>query len=393
MSFCYNLRSLLLEGPMFIRVLLVLGLALSTAVNAAETSPFQIIQSDEGLRLRLGESLHFKSGSPSLEDDAAPLLKQVSAYIKGQKFSRLRVEGHTDSTGFSKNSKSDINNNWVLSAARAGSVVDALAQDGLSAAKMYAVGMGSTKPLANNSSAAGRAKNRRIEIVLEPLPVAQPDPKAAILERLSKARPDLSFGEVTKTAVPDLYQVDFNQGGMIYSTATGEFFVVGEIYQVGDKGIVNLTEKAREGERRKLIASIDAKDTISFSPAGKPKAQIFVFTDVDCPYCRLLHKEVPKLNDMGIEVSYLAYPRQGPDSPVATKMVSAWCSKDRKAAFNTLKAGGDLPVITCPNPVAQEFELGQKVGVNGTPAILLTNGELIPGYMNAEQLASRLGIK
>ena len=72
------------------------------------------------------------------------------------------------------------------------------------------------------------------------------------------------------------------------------------------------------------------------------------------------------------------------------KAVSVWCSKDRAQALTKAKNGEELPAENCDNPVAAHFEIGQKVGVTGTPAILTADGELMPGYLPAKQLAQRL---
>ena len=101
---------------------------------------------------------------------------------------------------------------------------------------------------------------------------------------------------------------------------------------------------------------------------------------------------MPKLNEMGIEVRYLAYPRAGVGSQSYQKIVSAWCSADRNTAITRLKARQTIPTLTCPNPVASQLDLGREVGVTGTPAIVLEDGRLLPGYMPAEQLAEALGI-
>ena len=130
-----------------------------------------------------------------------------------------------------------------------------------------------------------------------------------------------------------------------------------------------------------------------FAATGKRKATISVFTDVDCDYCRKLHLEVPELNAMGVEVRYLAYPRAGVGSESYRKIVSAWCATDPNTALTALKAGKTITDNQCSdNPVADQYQLGQQMGISGTPAILLEDGRLLPGYMPAAQLAESIGI-
>src|SRR5690606_13034670 len=123
-----------------------------------------------------------------------------------------------------------------------------------------------------------------------------------------------------------------------------------------------------------------------FAPE-KPKSHITVFTDTDCGYCQKLHSEVPELNRQGIEVRYLAFPRQGPGSHGYNTLVSVWCAKDPKLAMNQAKSRQEIPAASCENPVLEQFELGQLIGVNGTPSIVLANGRMIPGYQPAAELA------
>jgi thiol:disulfide interchange protein DsbC len=132
---------------------------------------------------------------------------------------------------------------------------------------------------------------------------------------------------------------------------------------------------------------------VIFPATGTRKAVINVFTDVDCGFCQKLHQEVPELNRMGVEVRYLAYPRAGVGSPSYAKIVSAWCSQDRNLAITRLKAGESIPDATCENPVADQFELGQSIGVTGTPAIVLEDGTMVPGYQPAAQLAAIAGVE
>ncbi|NNC55525.1 MAG: DsbC family protein, partial [Pseudomonadales bacterium] len=121
---------------------------------------------------------------------------------------------------------------------------------------------------------------------------------------------------------------------------------------------------------------------------------IYVFTDVDCYYCQKLHREVGQLNDLGVEVRYLAYPRAGVNSPVHKKLASAWCAKDPRDALTKLKAGEDIPENECAkNPIASQFHLGNRLGVSGTPAIFSESGKQLGGYVPADGIAERLGLK
>jgi thiol:disulfide interchange protein DsbC len=137
------------------------------------------------------------------------------------------------------------------------------------------------------------------------------------------------------------------------------------------------------------MTQVNEQESIAFG-AEKPRHTITVFTDIDCGYCRKLHSEMDQYASYGIKVNYLLFPRNGITSPGYSKAVSVWCSKDRAEALTKAKNGEELQAENCDNPVAGHFELGQKIGVTGTPAILTADGVLMPGYLPAKQLAQRL---
>lgn len=221
---------------------------------------------------------------------------------------------------------------------------------------------------------------------------------SAPLETVRSAleRPELGLAVETVEAsdIPGLYAVQFANGPVVYATADGSHFIIGDLHEVTADGFVNVTEKRRDDKRVKLIAGVDEKDMIVFSPEGETRAHVNVFTDVTCFYCQKLHREVPQLNAMGIEVRYLAYPRGGPGSEGHRKLVTAWCAEDRQDVLTKLKAKQSVPQQSCENnPVDEQFSLGRQAGVTGTPAIVTAEGQLIPGYQPADQLAATLGLK
>ncbi|WP_188150384.1 DsbC family protein [Teredinibacter waterburyi] len=218
--------------------------------------------------------------------------------------------------------------------------------------------------------------------------------KGKIINALMTLNPELKISSVQATSVDGIYQVSIGSGGVIHMDATGTFFFEGDLKRVEGKSVVNVTEEARTPMRAELLATSQRDEQIIFSPEGEVKASIAVFTDADCGFCQKLHKEVPALNAMGIEVRYLAYPRAGIDSPSYRKVASAWCSDNPQDALTKIKNRQNIPENVCEgNPVASQYSLGQKAGVTGTPSIILDSGEMIPGYMPADTLAARLGVK
>lgn len=212
-----------------------------------------------------------------------------------------------------------------------------------------------------------------------------------LMQQLRRALPDLPIESVTKTPLANFYAIELRGGQTLYGSADGKYLFSGDMYQLGDQ-VVNLAEARRMVKRQQLMAAEPLDNMVVFSPAGETKAHISVFTDVDCGYCRKLHQEMADINALGIEVRYLAYPRAGLGTPTHAKIVSAWCAENPNEAMTALKSGLNIPMADCDNPIASQYELGQKVGVTGTPAIVTEDGRLLPGYMPAAQLAEAIGL-
>lgn len=230
--------------------------------------------------------------------------------------------------------------------------------------------------------------------LIVPLARAAGEPAADIAARIEQARPDLKVASVKPSVATGLYEVHLEAGPVLYATADGDFFVLGDLFAVNIDGLTNLSELQRDLERKELIATVKPEDMIIFSPEGAVKSSITVFTDVDCYYCQKLHQEVPAMNKAGIEVRYLAYPRAGVGSESYRKIASAWCSDNRQQAITLLKSRHPIPENVCPgNPVAGQFMLGQQAGVRGTPALVMESGAIHPGYLSADDLAARLGLQ
>jgi thiol:disulfide interchange protein DsbC len=105
---------------------------------------------------------------------------------------------------------------------------------------------------------------------------------------------------------------------------------------------------------------------------------------------RKLHSQIAEYNKQGIAIHYMAFPRAGIGSESYDKAVSVWCAKDQQSALTSAKLGNDPVPEHCENPVAEQYELGIELGVSGTPALLTSSGQLIPGYVPPEVLRQRL---
>lgn len=206
---------------------------------------------------------------------------------------------------------------------------------------------------------------------------------AAVAARISGAK----VSQLHPTPVTGIYE--YRQGTAIaYVTQDGRFAFTGDMYRLNDKA--NLTDARRREVRRTLIGALPEASMIIFSPKD-PKYTITVFTDVDCQYCRALHRQIADYNALGVRVRYVSFPRTGPNTQSWTKAEQVWCSADRQSALTQAKLGKNLTTAVCKsNPVAQHYALGLQLALPGTPGIITENGDLLPGYLPPDDLLEAL---
>lgn len=211
---------------------------------------------------------------------------------------------------------------------------------------------------------------------------AELSPEEVIRATITRTFPDIEITNIKKSPVTGLYEVLLGPD-LLYATADGRYLLQGDLIDMKQKR--NLSEEQRSHIRENLLGSISADEYIEFSPVER-KHTVYVFTDVDCAFCRKLHRDMPELNKLGIAVRYLAFPRAGIDSMTYKQMESVWCAVDRNKAMNEAKQGMKVSKKACANPVARQYVLGQDIGVRGTPAIFSEQGQSISGYIPPDKL-------
>ena len=210
-------------------------------------------------------------------------------------------------------------------------------------------------------------------------------------EKLSERFPDsIEIVSIKEVGIEGYLEVNLKGIEPLFISKDGKYLISGDIYEITEQGLVNRSEARRNYLRKVTISEIDESEFIVFKP-NKVEHSIFVFTDVDCGYCRQFHREINDYLDLGIQVNYLAFPRAGIDSKSYKKVVSAWCSSQPNQAITELKLGYEIKENVClNNPVEKHFDLGNSLGVTGTPSIITSEGRLIPGYIPPEDLIGLL---
>ena len=209
------------------------------------------------------------------------------------------------------------------------------------------------------------------------------------LAKTIKAQIGLDVIEINQSPFPGIAEVIAEQG-LFYTSYDGNFLIQGKMYQFAGENVTDVTEKTMAKIRLKGVEKFE-KDMIVY-PAKNEKHVISVFTDITCGYCRKMHEQMEQYNDLGITVRYLAYPRAGIVDRAGNytqgfeDLRSVWCHEDPSTALTKAKAGRGVAQRICQKPVAEEFNFGRQIGVTGTPAIILENGDLRPGYLPPEAL-------
>ena len=219
--------------------------------------------------------------------------------------------------------------------------------------------------------------------------IAESADHAAIQKSLQSLLPEFKADKISPSPIKGVSEVLIGPR-LFYVTNDGKYLFQGSLIEIASR--TDVSEERRKSIRLDAVNAIGEDNMIIF-PASKPRHTITVFTDIDCGYCRKLHKEIDQFNERGITVRYLMFPRSGVNTPSYYKAVSVWCEDDRNAALTKSKAGKTLPKASCDNPVKAHMDLGRLLGVKGTPAIVLDDGELLPGYVPAVKLAKVLDKK
>jgi thiol:disulfide interchange protein DsbC len=208
-------------------------------------------------------------------------------------------------------------------------------------------------------------------------------------EELAAQLNGIAVEDIKDAPIPGIYEVAVG-ANVAYVTKDGRFIIRGDIYDAETSA--NVSEETRARARATMLGSVDPESMIVFKPAsGEVKHTVTIFTDIDCGYCRQFHREIDKVTALGIEVHYLFYPRTGPNTESWTKADQVWCAANHNTALTRAKLGGEIPEgEACATPVESHFELGQRIGVRGTPAVFSEAGELLGGYLPPASLAKLL---
>lgn len=211
-------------------------------------------------------------------------------------------------------------------------------------------------------------------------------PEARAQAALRSINPQIKVDRIAAAPLPGFREAIVG-GQVVYISDDGRYLLQGTLYDIATKK--NLGEASLAKVRKELLKTIPVADRIVFAPPN-PKHTVAVFTDIECGYCRKLHSEIAEYNRQGIAVQYLAFPRMGLGSEDFRKMVAVWCAADPRKALTDAKNDRPVPMKNCKNPVTMEYDVGQRVGLTGTPMILAEDGTQLGGYLPPAALRAAL---
>ncbi len=205
-----------------------------------------------------------------------------------------------------------------------------------------------------------------------------------IRANISRLSPNIKVDAIKPlAAIPGLYEIQ-SRGNIFYTDATGDHLISGHIFSTRDRK--DLTATRLEDINRVDWNKLPLKDAVvSGDPNGTPVA---IFTDPECPYCRRLEQELPKVK--GVKVYTFLFPLVQIHPESRAKAEAIWCSKDQHKTLQDIMLK-DTPLnkiksAKCRTPIDNNLELAASLGITGTPTLIAHDGRKRAGGMSAEKL-------
>ncbi|BBB24476.1 thiol:disulfide interchange protein DsbC [Isorropodon fossajaponicum endosymbiont JTNG4] len=205
--------------------------------------------------------------------------------------------------------------------------------------------------------------------------------KDAIIDSLYPFFGTIDKQDITKTPLNGIFEIIVHDPiDSLLVSEDGRYLIQGDVVDLTTRQLMPMSGKVKL-IKQTLINTINDIDKIIY-PAKNEKNIIHVFTDVGCPFCKKLHSGMKQMNDLGITVKYLASPLASLHPTAQGKMEKIWCADDPAKAMDDYKKNNIMSNSkACNNPVADQLAMSKQLGVNGTPAIFLSDGTHLPGYV------------
>ena len=207
-----------------------------------------------------------------------------------------------------------------------------------------------------------------------------------IKQKFSSQQPGTPVDSVSASPIPGLYEL-VSEGRIYYISKQADYIIDGNLFDVPT--LTNITTKHKVAMHLDLISEVDESDMIVYQPSQPETGTVTVFTDSSCPYCQKLHAEIDVLLNAGVKVRYMLYPRAGLESDAYVELQSVWCADNPQIALTQVKNGESIPVKSCDNPITEHMKVAESVDLVGTPLMYLDSGEMVAGYLPADELIEK----
>lgn len=210
---------------------------------------------------------------------------------------------------------------------------------------------------------------------------AADDAAETLSVRLKEMYPATKIERVQRSEIPSLFEVVMGKNAA-YTDATGRYFVFGHLFDMKEQR--DLTAERVEKAARVSFGELPLADAIK-TIRGKGERVLAVFSDPDCPYCRRLELELEKLDNVTLYT--FPFPLDGLHPEARDKSIAVWCSPNRGQAWAELMKSGKAPVSRkCDHPIERNVQLGQRLGIQGTPTLLAADGRTLSGAAPKERI-------
>lgn len=208
-----------------------------------------------------------------------------------------------------------------------------------------------------------------------------------IVDAVHQLDPKATITSIQKSPIPGLSLVDLDDLTILVSN-DGKYVVQGELYDIRHQR--DLSDDIRSAHRAKQLRSIPEADRIIFK-APHQVADLVVFLDTDCPFCRGMVSRLSDYTNAGITLEFLAFPRAGVNTDAYKHAITVWCSADRNSALIQMMTQGHVPLPpACPDIVKAQLDLATAMHIPGTPSLLDKDGHALGGFLSPQEILKRL---
>ena len=200
-----------------------------------------------------------------------------------------------------------------------------------------------------------------------------------VKSKLAQQYPNVVINDLKATEMQGLYSGSLDQK-IVYINEDAQHIFFGSMIRLKDQH--NLTKDLTLSDKRIDFNKLPFSDAIK-TVRGNGKHQLAIFSDPNCPYCKTLDANLSQLNDVTIYT--FIYPIKTA-SILPSKQV--WCSANPEFAWKQLMQHAVKPTAAanCTTPIERNLALGQRLGLQGTPAIIFANGYTVMGAYPAENI-------